>query len=198
MASEIRPSFRDYSKKKVKKILERNITSLSISERIISNETKNKILDKYGNITKTVIEQTGISTVINKTKTWVKDALPSDDNSTIPKGFFDSLFYPQTVNDVYLKVAIICLWVVAMLSIISTIITMFKGIIPSKEGTRSEDKTIGIRRFFIHIFLCEFCYLIYILLSMINVGLDFQLNSFFCDIAKYGECICYLVLRHRL
>jgi hypothetical protein len=69
---------------------------------------------------------------------------------------------------------------------------MFKGI------PKSKDKTIGIRRFFIHIFLCEFCYLIYILLSMINVGLDFQLNSFFCDIAKYGECICYLVLRHRL
>lgn len=201
MSSDSRSWFLDSPKKKLKKILPSNITSGSIPGRIVSDETKNKIrnfanntMEKTGtgafiseaknkaqNITNKVIEQTGAGAFINGTKTRFKETFSSDDNSTIPKGFFDSLFSPQTADDVYLKTAIICLWTIAMLCIISTIIAMFKGI------TKKEERTTGIRRFLIHIFLCEFCYLIYILLSMINVALDFKLNFFFCGIGKYGE-----------
>ncbi len=201
MPLDIRVPFGNSSKEKLKKILSSNITSGSISERFISNGTMgrindfandaiertgtgtflNKTKDKVHDIANTLSEQIHIGTFINKIIDGIKGMLRSDDNSTISIGFFDSLFYPQTTNDVYLKTAIICLWVIAMLCIISTIIMMFIGFfIQKKQAT-------GIRRFFIHILLCEFCYLIYILLSMINVALDFRLHFLFCNIGKYGE-----------
>jgi hypothetical protein len=180
MSSDSQPSFRSYSKKKLKKIFAPNITSSSIRERIISNETYQKILEKPRNYTNTIVDRTGLDKFINKTKSWIPDRFTSDNNSTSSKGFFDSLFDPQTVNDVYLKVAIICLWVIAMLCILTTIITIFISVI------KTRGKTMNVKMIFFHLFLCEFCYLIYILLSMINVGQDFQLNSFWCDIAKYG------------
>jgi len=179
MSSDSRPSFRTYSKNKFKQVFKSNNTS-SFRERIISNETFDKIREKYDNYTdnaKNLIN-------VGKNKTIEKGLIPnifkSNDNSTAPKGFYDSLFSPQTENDIYLKVAIICLWVIAMLCIIVTIITIFISIVKNRTSANY------IKNIFIHIFLCEFCYLIYILLSMINVALDFQLNSFWCYIAKYG------------
>jgi hypothetical protein len=201
MSLGFRARLGDSPKEKFKKVLSSNITSGSNSGRFISNGTKerfrdfandaiertgtetfvNKTKDKAHDIANTLSEQKHIGSFINKTKDGIKGILQPDDDSTVAKGFFDSLFYPQTANDVYLKTAIICLWVVALLCIISTVITMFRGILIRGE------QTTGIRRFYIHLFLCEFCYLIYILLSMINVALDFQLNFFFCNIGKYGK-----------
>ena len=176
------------SAKKLKQILPKNETKERIRdsfndavERTGTGSILNKTKDKAHDIANTVSENKYIGTIINKTKEKIGEKLGSDDNSTTPKGFFDSLFYHKAADDVYLKTVIICLWVVAMLCIISTIITMFRGILIRGEQTK------GIRRFYIHIFLCEFCYLIYILLSMINVALDLRLNFFFCNIGKYGE-----------
>jgi hypothetical protein len=177
MSSDIRTRFGDFLKEKLNKFLPSNITSGSILGPFISNGTKERIR----NFTNDAIQRTGIRTFINKTKYGIEGALRSDDDPTISKGFFDSLFYTQTTSDVLLKIAIICLWIIAVLCIISTIISIFRGIFIRGEQTTS------IRRFYIHIFLCEFCYLIYILLSMINVALNFRLNSFFCNIGKYGK-----------
>jgi hypothetical protein len=184
MSSDSRPSFRTYSKNKIKKVLNSNFTS-SIRERIISNETYNDLREKSRNLTDTAKDRIDYEKIKNKTKEFIPDRFSFNDNSTYPKGFYDSLFSPQTENDIYLKVAIIALWVIAMLCVIATIITMF---VPA---TKNRNKPINTRMIFFHIFLCEFFYLIYILLSMINVGLDFQLNSFWCNIAKYGLYIYY-------
>jgi hypothetical protein len=179
MSSDSQPSFRTYSKNKFKKLIKPNITS-SIREHLISNETYHRVIEKSRNLTDNVIDRTGLGELKNKTGTFFNRLIPSDDNSTIPKGFYDSLFSPQTANDVYLKVTIISLWVIAMLCILLTIITMFIPV--TTNGRRST----GAKWIFFHIFFCEFFYLIYLFLSMINVGLDFQLNSFWCDIAIYG------------
>jgi hypothetical protein len=190
MSSDSRPSFRTYSKNKFKQIFKSNNT-LPFHARIISNETFDKIRGKYDNYTDTAKDLKNFL----KNKTIEKGFLPgifkSNDNSTSSKGFYDSLFSPQTENDIYLKVTIICLWVIAMLCIIVTIITMLIPISKARINTNN------VRKIFFHIFLCEFCYLIYILLSMINVALNFQLNSFWCDIAKYGLYIYYYSLSRR-
>ena len=179
MSSDSRPSFRAYSKDKFRQVFKPNLTS-SIRERINSNDLVNDIREKSKNFTDNAKQIIEIDKIKNYTKQIIPNVFKQDDNSTIPKGFYDSLFSPQTENDVYLKVTIICLWIIAILCIISTIITMFISMGSNKT------KTFGVRMIFFHIFLCEFCYLIYILLSMINVGLNFKLNRFWCDIAKYG------------
>jgi hypothetical protein len=101
-------------------------------------------------------------------------------NKTYPKGFYDSLFSPETENDYYLQTALICLWVIAVLCIIPTIVVIF---LPArkKNGTTTSTNMI-----FFHVFFCELCYLSYILLAMINVAKDFQLGSTLCDYANYG------------
>ena len=178
MSFDSRPSFRLSAKNKFQKLVSSNRTS-SFRERLISNETYEALSDKSRNLTKTVFDKTGLDAVINKTKSFLPSNPFSNKSINSSKGFFDALFSPQTVDDLYLKVAIICLWVVAIFCVITTIITMFVSI-------RSKNKKNSVTRWvFFHIFLCELCYLIYILLSMINVGLDFHLNSFWCDIGKY-------------
>lgn len=99
------------------------------------------------------------------------------DNKTYPKGFYDSLFSPETENDVYLQTALMCLWVIALLCIIPTLVIVF---LPLKK------KKTSTNMIFLHVFLCEICYLFYIFLAMINVSKDFRLASFLCDIANYG------------
>lgn len=178
MSFDSRPSFRLSAKNKFQKLVSSNRSS-SFRERLISNETYEALSDKSRNLTRTVLDKTGLDAVINKTKSFLPSNPFSNQNVNSSKGFFDALFSPQTVDDFYLKVAIICLWIVATFCVIATIVTMFLS-------TRSKNKKNSTTRWvFFHIFLCELCYLIYILLSMINVGLNFRLNSFWCDIGKY-------------
>jgi hypothetical protein len=184
MSSNSRLSWRDSARNKINQITKSNITS-SIRERVISNETYTKIREKSHNFTDTAKDLVDVGKIKNITKGVIPSVFKPNENLTSPKGFYDSLFSPQTENDVYLKVAIICLWVIAMLCIILTIITILIPIVTKRM------KTSGVKMIFLHIFLCEFCYLIYILLSMINVALSFQLNSFWCTIAKYGLYIYY-------
>lgn len=178
MSFDSRPSFRQSAKEKFRKVISSNKTS-SIREKITANEVYQDLSEKSRNLTKTIAEKTGLDAAINKTKSIFSSQTLSNGNDTIPKGFFDSLFSPQTTNDLYMKVAIICLWIVAVLCILTTIITMFVSI---KNNGR---KNASTRWIFLHVFVCELCYLIYVLLSMINVGLNFQLNAFWCDIGKY-------------
>ncbi len=180
MSSDAQPSFRTYLKGKIKTGIKPNITA-SIRERLISNETYQNVREKYHNFTDTAKDKTGIRTLMNKTRELLPGVFRSNDSETSRKGFYDSLFSPQTEDDVYIKVTVICLWVIAILCIIPTIITLF---IPARN---KQMKTAGVKMIFFHIFLCEFFYLIYILLSMINVAQDFQLNAVLCDIANYGE-----------
>jgi hypothetical protein len=179
MSSDYQPSFRAAFKNKINKVFKSNITS-SIRERIISNDTYHAIRDKSRNLTDTIIDRTHLGTLINKTKGFINPK-----NETLSKGFYDSLFSPQSENDVYIKVTVICLWVIALLCIIPTIITIF---IPVRD---ERIKTTGVKMIFFHIFLCEFCYLIYILLSMINVALGYHMSSVICDFANYGLYISY-------
>ena len=99
-------------------------------------------------------------------------------NPSTAEGFFDSLFDAETADEVYLKVTVICLWVIVFLLLLFTLISFLWS------SSRSTEKMI---RF--HIYVCEFFYLIYILLSMINVASDFQLNSCLCNIANHGMYI---------
>ena len=105
------------------------------------------------------------------------DKFGSHENKTYPKGFYDSLFSPETENDVYLQTALICLWSIALLCIIPTLIVVF---LPKK------DKKSSTNMIFFHVFLCELFYLAYVLLAMINVAQDFRLVSLLCDFANYG------------
>ena len=111
----------------------------------------------------------------------IEDKLDLHDNKTYPKGFYDSLFSPETENDVYLQTALICLWSLAVLCIIPTIIVIFY---PGKKKART---ATSINMIFFHVFLCELCYLSYILLAMINVKKDFHLAETLCDFANYGS-----------
>ena len=98
-------------------------------------------------------------------------------NTPIAEGFLDSLFDTQTPDETYFKVLVICLWIIAFLLILFTLPNF---LLP---GRRTNTKLIHF-----HIYLCELFYLIYILLSMINVGMNFQLRSTLCDLANYGAC----------
>ncbi|CAF2436241.1 unnamed protein product [Rotaria sp. Silwood2] len=191
MSSDSQPSLRAYWKSKIKNVIKPNITS-SIRGQLIPNDTYHSLREKYQNFTDVVKDRTGLEKIINKTKTLIPGVRSSDDNQTFSKGFYDSLFSPDTAEDVYFEVIIICLWVIAILCIIPTIITMFISV--EKYGT----KTGGVRTIFFHIFLCELFYLIYILLSMINVAQNFQMTSLFCNFANYGMYITIPVMHFAL
>jgi len=175
-SSNTRWSFRARAKDKINKIVESNLTA-SIRDKIPTDNIK----EKTRNYTDVIKQQIHYDDLKNKTKNYVDRILPSNrtfgDDS---QGFFDSLFDPQTTMDTYFKTAIICLWFIAIISMIFTIVTMLLPLGKNASGTRR------VKLIFLHTFLCEFCYLIYILLSWINVSLDHQLNKFLCDIAEYG------------
>ncbi|CAF3491315.1 unnamed protein product [Rotaria socialis] len=127
-----------------------------------------------------------------KIKHKIDAKLDLHDNKTYPKGFYDSLFSPETENEVYLQTALICLWAVAILCIIPTIIVIF---LPSKKQKQSKSSTNMI---FFHVFLCEVFYLIYILLAMINVAQDFRLGPSLCDVANYGMYVTIPIMQFAL
>ncbi|UJR27166.1 hypothetical protein I4U23_008464 [Adineta vaga] len=191
MSSESRPSIRGYFKSKIKQNLKTNVTS-SIRERLISNDTYHHMRDKYHNYTDIAKNRTGFDKLMNKTKTLLPNVFSSKENETYPKGFYDSLFSPRTAEDVYFEVAVLCLWTIAILSILPTIITIFI------RAKKKSSETMGVKMIFFHIFLCELLYLIYILLSMINVAQNFQLNSVICDFANYGMYITIPVMHFAL
>lgn len=185
MSLDARPSLRARLSSKIKDVIKPNVSS-SIREKIISDDAYQDLRNKYRNFTDDAKDLPGIGKILNKTKSFASNLIPSNDTKTSPKGFYDSLFNPQTEEDTYFKTAVICLWVIAVLCIIPTIITIF---LPSKRiGTK---RTHGINMIFFHIFLCEFFYLFYILLSMINVALNFQMARFLCEFANYGLYISY-------
>ncbi|CAF0909296.1 unnamed protein product [Rotaria sp. Silwood1] len=187
MSSDSQPSLRAHWKAKIKNIVKPNITS-SIRERLIPNDTYHDLREKYQNFTDIAKDRTGIGMIINKTKTLIPGVISSNNNQTFSKGFYDSLFNPQTTEDVYFKVAIVCLWVIAILCIIPTIITIC--ILFKRYGLRKN----SVKMIFFHIFLCELFYLIYILLSMINVARNFQLGNLFCSFANYAMYITIPVM----
>ncbi|CAF0845660.1 unnamed protein product [Adineta ricciae] len=179
MSTESRPSFRGFFKDKIKKPFKSNFTS-SIRERLNSSNSYHDLRDKYHDYADVAKNRTGFDKLVNKTKQILPTTFVSKENETYPKGFYDSIFSPQTAEDIYLETAVLCLWTIAMICIIPTFITMF---MPSKNKSNG---TMGVKMVFFHIFLCEFFYLIYILLSMINTAQQFQLNSVMCDFANYG------------
>lgn len=113
-------------------------------------------------------------------KTEIKDKFDekfgNEQNRTYPKGFYDSIFSPESENEVYFQTAIICLWSIALLAVIPTLVVTLWP----KRRTSSN-------MIFFHVFLCELSFLFYIFLAMINVFQDFKLTSLFCDIANYGK-----------
>ena len=122
----------------------------------------------------------GVSGLLrNLTQQYIPAIVPGTDgddaNPSIVEGFFDSLFYTETADEVYFKVTVICVWVIALLLLLFTLANFLLS------SSRSSAKMIGF-----HVYLCELFYLIYILLSMINVASDFQLNSRLCDFANHG------------
>ena len=173
-----RSALRSFWKNKIKNVVKPNITS-SIREKLIPNNIYDNIHEKYRNVTNNK-DRIDLKSIINKTKKLIPNIFSPNDNQTFPKGFYDSLFSSETEEDVYFKAAIICLWIIAMFYLITTIITM---LVP---GKKYEKKTSPVRPIFFHIFLCEFFYLIYIFLSMINVAQNFQLTNSLCLLANYG------------
>ncbi|CAF3643525.1 unnamed protein product [Rotaria socialis] len=184
MASDSQPSFRASLKAKFREVIKPNMTS-SIREQF-------KSADTYKNFTNMVKDLPGVGTIINKTKGIIPGVLPSNDNKTFAKGFYDSVFSAETENDVYFKVAIMCLWIIAILCIIPTIITICTPV--KKYGITAN----GTKMIFLHILICELFYLIYILLSMINVAQNFQLINLFCNFANYGMYVTVPVMHFAL
>lgn len=191
------PSFRfrdrlsrlkDRVKDKVKdKAIKHNIT-LFVHQNFTSNNTH----EDYSHTTRYGFRQhmhhykdvlknkTHYESIKDKIKDKIDDKFDLHHNKTYPKGFYDSLFSPESENDVYLQTALICLWVIAVLCIIPTIIIIF---LPARK---KNGKTTSTNMIFFHVFFCELCYLSYVLLAMINVAKDFRLGSTLCDYANYG------------
>jgi hypothetical protein len=195
-----RPSFRfrdkfsrlkDRLKDKVRdKAIKHNFTSL-IHHNLTSNDTNTD----YSHATRHGFRQqmkdvlknkTHYESIKDKIKTKIDEKFDLHDNKTYPKGFYDSLFSPENENDVYLQTALICLWVIAILCIIPTIIVIF---LPARK--KNGTTTTSTNMIFLHVFFCELCYLTYVLLAMINVAKDFRLGETFCDFANYGLYIIY-------
>ena len=192
-----RPSFRfrdkfsrlkDRVKDKIKdKAIKHNVT-MFVHHNLTSNDTQENYTpsSRHGfrqhmHHAKEVLKnKTHYESIKHKVKDKIDEKFDLHHNKTYPKGFYDSLFSPETENDVYLQTALICLWVIAVLCIIPTIIVIF---LPAKKKKATTTSTNMI---FFHIFLCELCYLTYVLLAMINVAKDFRLGSLFCDFANYG------------
>ncbi|CAF0799230.1 unnamed protein product [Didymodactylos carnosus] len=133
----------------------------------------------------------------NKTKIFVDEKLDLHSNKT---GFYDSLFSPKTENDYYLMTALICLWVIASLCIIPSIIIVFTTSKTKKDDDKSKKKDSGAstNMIFIHIFICELFYLIFVLLAMINAYKDFTLGPNICDIANYGVYVTIPIMQFSL
>jgi len=188
-----RPSFRfrdkfsrlkDRVKDKIKdKSIKHNVT-LFVHQNLTSNDTndgsRHGFRQQMHNIKDVLKNKTHYQEFKDKITDKIDDKFDLHHNKTYPKGFYDSLFSPETENDYYLQTALICLWVIAVLCIIPTIVVIF---LPArkKNGTTTSTNMI-----FFHVFFCELCYLSYILLAMINVAKDFQLGSTLCDYANYG------------
>lgn len=192
-----RPSFRfrdkfsrlkDKVKDKLRdKAIKHNVTLL-VHQNLTSNDTD----DNYSHTTRHGFRQnmhhfkevlknkTHYVELKDKIKDKIDDKFDIHDNKTYPKGFYDSLFSPETENDYYLQTALICLWVIALISIIPTIIVIF---LPARKKT---GVTTSTNMIFFHVFFCELCYLSYVLLAMINAADDFRLKSTLCDYANYG------------
>ncbi|CAF1097788.1 unnamed protein product [Adineta steineri] len=207
-----RPSFRfrdkfsrlkDRVKDKIKdKAIKHNVT-LFIHQNITTTTTTNNSHEDHNDNSRHGFRQhmhhmkdvlknkTHYESIKDKVKHKIDDKLDLYDNKTYPKGFYDSLFSPETENDVYLQTALICLWVIALLCLIPTIIVIF---LPAKKKRGSTSTNM----IFFHIFLCELCYLTYILLAMINVAKDFHMASFFCDIANYGMYVTIPIMQFAL
>jgi len=188
-----RPSFRfrdkfsrlkDKVKDKIRdKEIKRNVT-LFVHQNLTSNDTNEN--SRHGfrqhmhHFKDSLKNKTHYESFKDKIKDKIDEKFDIHHNKTYPKGFYDSLFSPETENDYYLQTALICLWVIALLCIIPTIIVIF---LPARKKTGITTSTNMI---FFHVFLCELCYLTYVLLAMINVAKDFRLGSTFCDFANYG------------
>jgi hypothetical protein len=188
-----RPSFRfrdkfsrlkDRVKDKIKdKSIKHNVT-LFVHQNLTSNDTndgsRHGFRQQMHNIKDALKNKTHYQELKDKITNKIDNKFDLHHNKTYPKGFYDSLFSPETENDYYLQTALICLWVIAVLCIIPTIVVIF---LPArkKNGTTTSTNMI-----FFHVFFCELCYLSYILLAMINVAKDFQLGSTLCDYANYG------------
>jgi hypothetical protein len=166
MPSESRLSLRWPTKERLK-----NLT-LSLQRNPSNSELNTSWLD-------------GLSGASRRIKNFTQQHIPGlvfdrDENNDSPpkaEGFLDSLFHTETADETYFKVAIICLWAIAFLLILFTLLNFLL----STERTSAK-----MIRF--HIYLYEWFYLIYILLSMINVSMNFQLQSNLCDLANNGTC----------
>lgn len=197
MASESRSPFRFREhlsgvKEKVKeKAIKHNITLFVHRNLTADGSDEDQSHSRFGfrqqmhRIKDVVKNKTHYQEIKDKIKDKIDEKLNQHENQTYPKGFYDQLFSPETENDVYLQTVVICLWAIALLVIIPTIIFVF---LPGKKPagqSRAPSRTINM--IFFHVFLCELCYLIYVLLAMVNVAQEFRLVSFFCDIANYGK-----------
>ena len=184
----------DRVKDKIRDKAVKHNVSLLVHHNLTSNGTnRNYTTDslfgfrqQFRNIKDTFKNKTHYDEIKDKLKNKIDETFDLNDNRTYPKGFYDSLFSPETENDVYFETAIICLWVIALLCIIPTIIVIF---LPTRKMKISTTSTNMI---FFHVFLCEFFYLMYILLAMINVAKNFRLAPILCDIANYGSYILYI------
>ncbi|CAF2751392.1 unnamed protein product [Rotaria sp. Silwood2] len=192
--------YKDRVKEKIKdKTIKHNITLIAHQ-----NLTSDDTIDHYDHTTRHGFRQqmhhmkdvfknkTHYSEIKDKIKGKIDDKLDLHGNKTYPKGFYDSLFSPETENDVYLQTALICLWVIALLCIIPTIIVI---LLPAKKKKATTTSTNMI---FFHIFLCEIFYLSYVLLAMINVAKEFRLGPFLCDFANYGMYVTIPIMQFAL
>ena len=196
MASESRSSFRfrdriSSFKDKIKdKAIKRNIT-LFVEKNFTSDQSDEEHSHSRFGFRQKIHHAKEIlknKTHYEEIKDKIKDKIEPHDNQSYPKGFYDSLFSPESENDYYVTSAVICLVVIAFLVIIPTIIlTCFPE--RKEKKTKKSTSSSSINMIFFHIFICELCYLVYILFAMINVGQDFHLNWFACDIANYGQLI---------
>ena len=175
-------------KDKVKdKAIKHNITAF-VHHNITANDTHETDGSRHGfrqqlhQYKEALKNKTHYESFKDKIKDKIDDKFNLNDNKTYPKGFYDSLFSPETENDVYMKTALICLWALAVCCIIPTLIVIF---LPAKKG--STRPTSSTNMIFFHVFLCELFYLSYVLLAMINVAQEFHLPSTLCDVANYGR-----------
>lgn len=181
MKDRVKEKLRDKAiKHNVTHFIHENITNNYSTNSPYSQTTRHGFRQQMHHFKDVLKNKTHYNEFKDKIKEKINDQLDLDDNKTYPKGFYDSLFSPETENDVYLQTALICLWVIALLCIIPTIIVIF---LPARKKTSNTTSTNMI---FFHIFFCELCYLTYVLLAMINVAKDFHLGPIFCDVANYG------------
>ncbi|CAF2103734.1 unnamed protein product [Rotaria magnacalcarata] len=189
--------FKERVKEKVRDKANKHNIATYIHENFTSTDTNHHV-SRHGfrqhmhEIKDAFKNKTHYEAIKEKVKHKIDDKIDLHDNKTYPKGFYDSLFSPETENEVYLQTALVCLWAVAILCIIPTIIVIF---LPSKNQKARKSSTNMI---FFHVFLCEVFYLIYILLAMINVAQDFRLGPSLCDVANYGMYVTIPIMQFAL